>query len=75
MPRLRHTHLFPSFYALPVPPPPLCVAHVAFFMLQFSDLVPYVAILKTFHVKKSKILYTCNRDPIAHSILAQKHTV
>ncbi len=40
----------------PTKPPSTSVAFLVtlfFVTLQFSDLVPYVAILKTFHIKKS----------------------
>ncbi len=44
---------FPLLYTLTRPSPPPSSTSFAFFVtLQFSDLVPYVAILNTFHVKR-----------------------
>ncbi len=62
--RLRHaTPVFLILCTTPTPPPPPYLApstSAAFFVtLQFSDLVPYVLILKMFHIKSYHINSQC----------------
>ncbi len=51
----NHFHHRRHHRATPVPPPRCPSTSVVFFLtLRFSNLVPYVAILKTFHIKNLK---------------------